>query len=111
MTQNVNCEVFGLDRFGLVSPPYPDLETIRNGACKHAPYFTDTRVGSYRRAFAGDRPGTPSFPQVRDSRGACHEIPALLRSAAQGRARDPGRSRQLVTPGDGRNAALKHSAT
>jgi len=30
MTQSVNCEFFGLDRFGLVSPPYSGLETIRN---------------------------------------------------------------------------------
>jgi hypothetical protein len=30
MTQSVNREFFGLDRFGLVSPPYPGLETIRN---------------------------------------------------------------------------------
>ncbi len=30
MTQSVNREFFVLDRFGLVSPPYPGLETIRN---------------------------------------------------------------------------------
>ena len=30
MTQSVNCEIFGLDRNGLVSPSYPSLETIRN---------------------------------------------------------------------------------
>ena len=30
LTQSVNCELFGLDRFGLVSRPYLDLETIRN---------------------------------------------------------------------------------
>jgi hypothetical protein len=30
MTQSVNCEIFGLDRFGLVSPPHSGLETIRN---------------------------------------------------------------------------------
>jgi len=30
MTQSVNCEFVGLDRFGLVSPPYPGLETSRN---------------------------------------------------------------------------------
>jgi hypothetical protein len=29
MTQSVNREFFGLDRFGLVSLPYPGLETIR----------------------------------------------------------------------------------
>ena len=29
MTQSVNREFFGLDRFSLVSPPYPGLETIR----------------------------------------------------------------------------------
>jgi hypothetical protein len=27
-TRSVNCESFGLDRFGLVSPPNPGLETI-----------------------------------------------------------------------------------
>jgi hypothetical protein len=30
LTQCVNREFFGLDRFGLVDPPYPGLETIRN---------------------------------------------------------------------------------
>ncbi len=30
MTQSVNREFFDLDRFGLVSLPYPGLETIRN---------------------------------------------------------------------------------
>jgi hypothetical protein len=30
MTRSVNCEFFGLDRFGLVCPPSPGLETIRN---------------------------------------------------------------------------------
>jgi hypothetical protein len=30
MTQSVNREFFGLDRFGRVSPPDPGLETIRN---------------------------------------------------------------------------------
>jgi hypothetical protein len=30
MTQSVHCEFFGLDRFGLVSPPYLGLKTIRN---------------------------------------------------------------------------------
>jgi hypothetical protein len=30
MTQSVNREFLGLDRFGLVSPPNPGLETIRN---------------------------------------------------------------------------------
>jgi hypothetical protein len=30
LTQSVNREFFGLDRFGLVSPPNPGLETIRN---------------------------------------------------------------------------------
>jgi len=30
LTQSVNREFFGLDWFGLVSPPYPGLETIRN---------------------------------------------------------------------------------
>ena len=29
LTQSVNCEFFGLDRNGLVSPSYPGLETIR----------------------------------------------------------------------------------
>ena len=30
LTQSVNREFFGMDRFDLVSPPYPGLETIRN---------------------------------------------------------------------------------
>jgi hypothetical protein len=30
MTQSVNCEFFDLDRLGLVSTPYPGLETIQN---------------------------------------------------------------------------------
>jgi hypothetical protein len=30
MTQSVNRGFFGLDRFGLVSPSYAGLETIRN---------------------------------------------------------------------------------
>ncbi len=30
LTQSVNREFFGLDRFGPVNPPYPGLETIRN---------------------------------------------------------------------------------
>ncbi len=29
LTQSVNCEFSGLDRNGLVSPPYAGLETIR----------------------------------------------------------------------------------
>ncbi len=36
MTQSVHCEFFGLDRFGLVSPPYPGLETIRNQTLPNA---------------------------------------------------------------------------
>jgi hypothetical protein len=36
MTQSVNREVFGLDRFGLVSPPNPGLETIRNQTLNRA---------------------------------------------------------------------------
>jgi hypothetical protein len=42
MTQSVNCESFGLDRNGLVSPPYPGLETIRNQTLPKA--ITDWRV-------------------------------------------------------------------
>ena len=30
LTQSVNCEFFGWDRFDLVSPPYLGLETVRN---------------------------------------------------------------------------------
>jgi hypothetical protein len=30
MTQSVSREILGLDRFGLSSPPYHGLETIRN---------------------------------------------------------------------------------
>jgi hypothetical protein len=30
MTQSVNREFFGLDRFGRVRPPDPGLETVRN---------------------------------------------------------------------------------
>ncbi len=30
LTQSVNREFFDLDQFGLVSPPYPGLETTRS---------------------------------------------------------------------------------
>jgi hypothetical protein len=42
MTQSVNREFFGLDRFGLFSPPYAGLETIRNQTLPRA--ITDWRV-------------------------------------------------------------------
>ncbi len=42
MTQSVNCDFFGLDRFGLVSPPDPGLESIRNQTLPRA--ITDWRV-------------------------------------------------------------------
>jgi hypothetical protein len=55
MTQSVNCEFFGLDRFGLSSPPYPGLETIRNQTLPKA--ITDWRVspqgGSALSAYFG----------------------------------------------------------
>jgi hypothetical protein len=41
-TQSVNREFFGSDRFGLISPPYPGLETIRNQTLPGA--ITDLRV-------------------------------------------------------------------
>jgi hypothetical protein len=37
----VNSEFFGFDRFGLVSPPYPGLETIQNQTLPKA--ITDQR--------------------------------------------------------------------
>ncbi len=42
VTQSVNREFFGLDRFSLVSPSYPGLETIRNQTLHRA--ITDYRV-------------------------------------------------------------------
>ena len=42
LTQSVNREYFGLDRFGLISPPYLVLETIRNQTLPRA--ITDERV-------------------------------------------------------------------
>jgi hypothetical protein len=44
LTQSVNRKFFGLDRFGLVSPPNPVLETIRNQTLPGP--ITDKRVSS-----------------------------------------------------------------
>ncbi len=73
MTQSVNYESFGLDRFGLVSLPYPGLETIRNQTLPRA--IIDHRAshhgGSNANAYFGGFQAIgrkPGFRRIRDVR-------------------------------------------
>ena len=84
MTQSVNCEFLGLDRFGLVSPSYPGLETIRNQTLPRA--ITDQRVSpqgdSALSAFFGGLPeiaGRTGFEGIQDGQdgraAGCAHVP------------------------------------
>ncbi len=61
MTQSVNREFFGLDRFGLVSPPYRGLETIRNQNLPKAITEDETKTASVPSV----RAANPAFDVTR----------------------------------------------
>ena len=94
MTQSVNCESFGFDRNGLVSPPNPGLETIRNQTLSRA--ITDHRAshhgGSNARACFG------GFEDVGGAPGECR-VRARRRSSRRSRlTREPPRQARTPSP-------------